>query len=185
MRLFLTLVFFATALVAFGQNGKVRGTVFDGETGESIIGGNVVLKDNTTTGTATDLDGQFTLSLPAGEYSIIVSSIGYKPLEINEVKVVAGEVVTLNNLQLMPAGAVLDEVVVTAEATATTESALTAMKQKAPVMLDGISAAKMKLTGDATAVEAAKRVTGVSIEGGKYVYVRGLGDRYTKTTMNG
>ena len=50
--------------------------------------------------------------------------------------------------------------------------------------MDGISAEKMKMTGDATAVEAAKRVTGVSIEGGKYVYVRGLGDRYTKVTLN-
>jgi outer membrane receptor protein involved in Fe transport len=42
----------------------------------------------------------------------------------------------------------------------------------------------MKLTGDATAVEAAKRVTGVSVEDGKYVYIRGLGDRYSKTTLN-
>ncbi|MDV7402933.1 TonB-dependent receptor plug domain-containing protein, partial [Arthrospira platensis SPKY1] len=39
-------------------------------------------------------------------------------------------------------------------------------------------------TGDGTAVEAAKRVTGVTIEDGKYIYVRGLGDRYTKTTLN-
>ena len=50
--------------------------------------------------------------------------------------------------------------------------------------MDGISSSKMKLTGDATAVEAAKRVTGVSVEDGKYVYIRGLGDRYSKTTLN-
>jgi len=52
-------------------------------------------------------------------------------------------------------------------------------------MLDGITSDKIKLTGDGTAGEAAKRITGVSVEGGKYLYVRGLGDRYTKTTLNG
>ena len=50
--------------------------------------------------------------------------------------------------------------------------------------MDGISSAQIQKVGDATAVEAAKRVTGVSIEDGKYIYVRGLGDRYTKTTLN-
>jgi len=55
----------------------------------------------------------------------------------------------------------------------------------APNMIDGISAASFKRIGDGDAASAMKRVTGVSIEGGKYIYVRGLGDRYTKTTMNG
>ncbi len=45
--------------------------------------------------------------------------------------------------------------------------------------------ARISQIGDATAVEAAKRVTGVTVEGGKYVYIRGLGDRYSKTTLNG
>ncbi len=180
------LLFFASTFTVFGQNGTVRGTVFDGETGESVIGANVVLKSDNSIGASTDLDGQFTLSLPPGDHSIIISYITYKSLEVSEIKVVAGQVVNLNDLQLLPeAAAVLGEVVVTAEATATTEAALAVMKKKASVMIDGISASKMKLTGDATAVEAAKRVTGVSIEGGKYVYVRGLGDRYTKTTLNG
>ncbi len=51
-------------------------------------------------------------------------------------------------------------------------------------MMGGISAAQIQLAGDGTAVEAAKRVTGVTIEGGKYVYVRGLGDRYSKTMLD-
>jgi len=51
--------------------------------------------------------------------------------------------------------------------------------------MDGISAEQMQLVGDGTAIEASKRVTGVSIEDGKYIYIRGLGDRYTRTTLNG
>ena len=82
-------------------------------------------------------------------------------------------------------GIELEEVVVSATQIRSTESALIAIKRNAPAMLDGISSSRMQLTGDATAIEAAKRVTGVSIEGGKYIYVRGLGDRYTKTTLNG
>jgi TonB-dependent receptor len=58
------------------------------------------------------------------------------------------------------------------------------IKKNSATIMDGISSARIRLVGDATAVEAAKRVTGVSIEGGKYVYVRGLGDRYSKTTLN-
>jgi TonB-dependent receptor len=50
--------------------------------------------------------------------------------------------------------------------------------------MDGISSAKFSQIGDSDASDAVKRVTGVSVEGGKYVYVRGLGDRYTKTTLN-
>ena len=66
-----------------------------------------------------------------------------------------------------------------------TEGALDIIKMNDVKMLDGITSDKIKLTGDGTAGEAAKRITGVSVDGGKYIYVRGLGDRYTKTTLNG
>ncbi len=59
------------------------------------------------------------------------------------------------------------------------------VKRNAPNLLDGISASTFRQIGDGDAASAVKRVTGVSIEGGKYVYVRGLGDRYTKTVLNG
>ena len=54
-----------------------------------------------------------------------------------------------------------------------------------PSLTDGISASTFKKIGDSDAASSMKRVTGVSVEGGKYVYVRGLGDRYTKTILNG
>ena len=91
----------------------------------------------------------------------------------------------MDNIKLAEENIELNEMVITAKAVRTSEVALLTMKKKSVTMMDGISSAKFELIGDATAVEAAKRVTGVSIEGGKYVYVRGLGDRYTKTTLNG
>ena len=79
----------------------------------------------------------------------------------------------------------LETVTVQASAIRTTEAALMSVKRNSPNVMDGISASTFRQIGDGDAASAVKRVTGVSIEGGKYVYVRGLGDRYTKTVLNG
>ncbi|MEZ4956357.1 MAG: TonB-dependent receptor [Saprospiraceae bacterium] len=191
MKNLLTSLLVAMSFVAFGQSGTIRGTVFEDASGLSIIGGNISIKkssdasfDNSITGTVTDLDGSFSFSLEPGSYDIQVSYVGYETLTITEIQVKAKEVVNLETIRMGEAVDELTEVVVTAKAIKTSEVALLTIKKKSAVMMDGISSAKFKLTGDATAVEAAKRVTGVSIEGGKYVYVRGLGDRYSKTTLN-
>lgn len=181
--IFTLLVMLLVVSFTFAQEGIIRGTVFD-DLGDPTIGANVFVKE-TALGVATDLDGQFSLSLPAGKYTIQVSYIGYNTMTIEGVTVTEGEVTLLGELALETGGIEIAEVVVTGAAITNNETALLLEKKKSSIMLDGISAAKIKLTGDGTAVEAAKRVTGVSIEGGKYVYVRGLGDRYTKTTLNG
>lgn len=176
------LLLLATAV--FSQNGTVRGSVIETSTGDPVISGTVFVVE-TSGGTVTDLDGTFELSLPEGLYTIQISYIGYQTTTIEEVTVKANEVTLLTSIQLSDDNVTLQEVVVKASAIRRSESAILFLKKDAPAMLDGISSDRMRLTGDATAVEAAKRVTGVSIEGGKYVYVRGLGDRYTKTTLNG
>jgi TonB-dependent receptor len=184
MKNFLTLIILAIATISYAQNGTIRGTVIEDASGEPVIGANVVIK-GTSVGTITDLDGQFSLSLAAGTHAIQVSYITYQTLTIENVQVKDKEVTVLGELRLKSDNLELAEVVVTAEAVRNTEASLLTIKKKSSVIMDGISSAKMRLTGDATAVEAAKRVTGVSIEGGKYVYVRGLGDRYSKSMLNG
>ncbi len=184
MRHCLTVILTAIVGFAFAQNGTIRGTVIDDASGETIIGGNVTVQ-GTSKGAVTDLDGAFSISIEPGTYTLTISYIGYQALNVEEVEVKADEVTVLNDLRLGEESLELEQVVVKARAIRTTEAALMTIKKKSPAMLDGISSSRMQLTGDATAVEAAKRVTGVSIEGGKYVYVRGLGDRYSKTTLNG
>lgn len=184
MKQFFTLLLLLLASVAIAQNGTIRGSVIETSTGDPVIGGSVLVVE-TSGGTITDLDGTFDIPIAPGSYTLQISYIGYQTLTIQEVIVKAGEVTLLSSLQLSDDNVALEEVVVTATAVRTSESAILFLKRDAPAMLDGISSDRMRLTGDATAVEAAKRVTGVSIEGGKYVYVRGLGDRYTKTTLNG
>jgi outer membrane receptor protein involved in Fe transport len=183
MRHTVIIILLLISTIAYSQKGTIRGTVFDGSTGETLVGVSVVIKD-TYTGTATDLDGKFSLDAEAGNYDLQLSFISFQPMTVEAVEVKAGEVTILNNLKLNESTVQLNDVVITARAIRNNEASLQTMKRKSSVMLDGISAAKIELIGDATAVEAAKRVTGVTIENGKYIYVRGLGDRYSKTTLN-
>ena len=185
MRQFLTITcLILTALVADAQKGFIRGTVIEDGSGFTVIGANIRVQE-TGSGAVTDLDGKFSIEIAPGTYSLEISYIGFQTLTIEGVETKAGGVNFIGEIRLSEEAFETETVVVTAKTIRTTEAALMTIKKKAPAMLDGISASRMKLTGDATAVEAAKRVTGVSIEGGKYVYVRGLGDRYSKTTLNG
>lgn len=184
-----------SASLALGQASKIRGTIIEDSSGEAMIGANVIVQkvdtnneaivEGTINGAVTDLEGQFTISVEAGTYTITVSFVTFESIFIEGVMVGINQVRSIGNIRLKQEKSELQEVVVTAKAIRTTEAALLNVKKKAPRMIDGISSAKFKRIGDATAAEAVKRVTGVSIEGGKYVYVRGLGDRYTKTTLNG
>lgn len=179
----LILLTFLFGLTASAKKGTIRGSVIDHE-GYPVLSAIVQLK-GTAVGTTTDLDGAFTLSVESGTYDVNISSIGCNPLSIEGVVVKEDEVSLLSDIQLKAESSELEEVVVKAQAIRTNESALIAMKRRSSAIMDGISSAQMKLVGDGTAIEASKRVTGVSIEDGKYIYVRGLGDRYTRTTLNG
>jgi outer membrane receptor protein involved in Fe transport len=167
----------------YAQKGTIRGTVFEGSTGETLVGVSVIV-EGTYTGASTDLDGKFSIDVDPGTYGLQISFISFQPITISDVVVTPGEVTLLNNIELNESTIQLQDVVVSARALRNTEAALQTIKRNSSAMLDGISAAKISLIGDGTAVEAAKRVTGVTIEGGKYIYVRGLGDRYSKTTLN-
>lgn len=180
----LVVLFLTISSVIQAQDGKIRGTVFDDATGETLVGVTVVVK-GTTTGTITDLDGNYTLTIPVGTYDLQISYISYRTILIEGVQVKENEVTLMEDIRLEESTIELEEVVVMAEAIRTTETALQTIKRKSTVIMDGISARRIQLIGDATAVEAAKRITGVSVEDGKYIYVRGLGDRYSKTTLNG
>ncbi len=167
-----------------GQQSFIRGTVFDAKTGEFLPGVTVFL-EGTSTGTITDFDGKFNLALQPGTYDIRISYISYETVNMKGVQIKPGEVKVFDELGLKEASITITGVTVTAERVRNTENALMAMKMKSTNLFDGISAVNLRKTGDSDAAASISRVTGVSISQGKYVYVRGLGDRYTKTIMNG
>ncbi|MGB0177276.1 MAG: TonB-dependent receptor domain-containing protein, partial [Owenweeksia sp.] len=170
--------------VIWAQNGIIRGQVIDDESGEPLFSANAILK-GTQIGATTDFDGKFELSAQAGTYDMNVSFIGMSSITITGVVVKPGDVTVIDVIRLKPSSSELGEVTITVESVRNTEAAMITVKRKSANVIDGVSAAKLRKTGDSDAGDAAKRVTGVSVEGGKYVYVRGLGDRYTKTMLNG
>ena len=175
--LFTALLF---SILSYGQNGIVRGTVYEDETGEALFYASAQVPSVGAVA-FTDFDGNFELSLEPGTYDLEVSFLGLATLTISGVKVEAGKVAAFENLRLMPSTNELMTVTVTASAMRNTESALLDVKKKSATVMDGISAQNFKRVGDGNAAAAVTRVPGVSIQGGKYVFVRGLGDRYTKT----
>ena len=183
MKYFLLLVLSCCIGSAAMAKGTIRGSVIDGD-GQPLMSAIVMLKGSNT-GTVTDLDGEFTFTVESGTYSMLVKCIGCQPVTIEGISVKDDEVTLVKDIKLQYAGSELEEVVIKAEAIRRSEGSLIAMKRRSTSIMDGISAEQMQLVGDGTAIEASKRVTGVSIEDGKYIYIRGLGDRYTRTTLNG
>jgi len=168
---------------AFAQKGYLRGKVIDTDISEGLIGGNVYI-DGTTTGTVTDFNGDYSLSLSEGTYTIVFSSISYNTVKVSDVVIVAGEVTKLD-VKMDTDVQQLEGIEITAEALKDSDAAILNVQKKSINTLDGMSSQTFSKIGDSNLSGAIKRVTGVSVEGGKYVYVRGLGDRYTKTTLNG
>ncbi len=170
--------------IMYAGTGTIRGMITDISTGEALIGANVILK-GTTIGSITDLDGLYSIeNIEEGTYSLEVSYLSYRTQYIEQVIVRANEV-TLVNTALEEESSQLEEVVIVASIANNNVNALYAMQQKSANVMDGISAQTFKASGDNDAGNAIKKVTGVSIQGGRYVYVRGLGDRYSKTILNG
>ena len=170
-----------TTLSVNSQTGKITGAVMDGEFNEPMAFANVLIK-NTTKGTTSDFDGKYTIDVEPGNYTVVFSYIGYQTIEISDVAVEANEDVivdvTLNTNSL-------ETVVITTTVRKNTESAVLDLQKNSITLLDGLSAQGIKSSGASNIANAVKNVPGVSIQGGKYVYVRGLGDRYTKSILNG
>ena len=182
----LTILLFCASATA-QDTGKVQGVIVDAETGETLIGANVVIKDANGAplhGTSTNLDGKFTLVVPVGTHTIEVSYVTYATKVITDVAIATKEPTVLN-ISLPPEGLQADEIIVTAKAEQNSEVSMLAIQQKAAVVTDGISAELMSRSSSSDAGDALKRVTGITVVGGKYVYVRGLGERYSNTQVNG
>ena len=166
------------------DNGNIVGTVVDAETGETLIGVNVVIEGNIQ-GTATDIDGNYTIHrVAAGTYNLIVSYLSYTTQTITGITIKEGETVKLD-IALIVESELLDEIVITADAVLNNEAGLLRQRQKSIAFSDAISTESISKSGAGNVAGALKKVVGASVVGGKYVFIRGLGDRYTSSHLNG
>ena len=164
------------------SQGIIQGKVTSSETGEELIGATVLLK-GTTTGSMVDIDGNYRIpNVAAGQYKVICAYISFRSDTI-DVIVKDGETVT-HNFNLGSSSMDIDVFVIEAKADRKNEQYLLQIKRKSATVMEVLGAKEIAKRGDGNAAAAAKRVSGITIEGGKYVYVRGLSDRYSKTTVN-
>ena len=173
---------FLFSFYALGQYG-ITGTVIDGDFNEPLPFANILVLE-TGEGVTSDFDGKYTFELQAGTYSVQFSFVGYETKIITEIEVTNDEY-TIIDVVINSAAQGLEEVVVTVEAKRNTEASVLEIQKKSASLIDGISAQAFKKIGASTIASAVKSVLGVSVQGGKYVYVRGLGDRYSKSILNG
>jgi len=174
----------SSSVFAQDLKGKIAGKLVDADTGDPLIGANVML-EGTTIGISADLDGNYRLlNVAPGSYTLVVRMMGYTETKITDVVVQADQTTTIN-ASLHTEVLKTEGVTVTAKAVRNTESLLLKDRQKAVALSDAVSAEAISQAGAGDAAEAVKQITGASVVGGKYVYVRGLGDRYTSTQLNG
>ncbi|MEZ2444613.1 TonB-dependent receptor [Chitinophaga sp. RCC_12] len=161
--------------------GKVTGKVLDDENGKPVIGATIRVNNK---GTVTDVEGAFTLQLPAGKYEAMISSIGYGTKAITDIDIRDNQTFVLN-ASLKRSKGQLQSVVVTANARKESVNALLLQQKKAAEITNGISAEEISRTPDKNIGESLKRISGVSTNENKYVIVRGIGERYNTAMLDG
>lgn len=191
MTYFMRIVYLALLILSFSitgytqKNGSVYGLVTDKTTGDPLPGATIVI-DGMSTGTVTNINGVYRLmNVPVGDYTFIVSFIGYKKKEIEKTIVSSDEVKVDVNLEVDAVG--LDEVVVSAQMMG--QRAAINQQLNSDALTNVVSADKIKELPDVNAAEAIGRLPGVSVQrsGGEAnkVVVRGLSPELTSVTING
>ena len=175
------LILFLTLSVMAATAGTIKGTITDRQTKEPLTGATVQVS-GTAQGAVADLDGNYTLELKNGTYTLTVRYIGYKDMTINAVEI-KGE--TVLNFDMEPDTQTLGEVQVTAKKNLEGERALQMERQKATLAIENLGSKEMSLKGIGNVEEGVKKITGISVADAGQLIVRGLGDRYSTTTLNG
>lgn len=184
-RVLLFVLLFLITSTLLAQNGSIKGKVFDSADNEPLIGASVTVS-GTTTGSATDFDGNYSIpNLSPGTYSLTITYISYKTQTKADVRVEPGQE-TVVDIALESADIALGEVEVVAKANRESENILLMEQRQAILATQAVGAKEMSRKGVSDAEGAVAKVSGISKqEGVKNVFVRGLGDRYNVTYLNG
>ncbi len=178
-RFCLVLVLISATFAAQALN--IKGKIIDKSTGEPLIGATILVM-NSTMGATADLDGNFELKVDKGAVELEVSYISYvTQLVTLEIDRKTPDLV----FELEPDTQQISEVVVTTRKNLEGEAALQNERIASNVAIENMGAKEMAIKGISNVEEGVKKITGISVEDSGQVLVRGLGDRYSLTTMNG
>ena len=176
----------------YSQNSGVKGIVIDENTGQSIPGASLIIKE-TNKSQVSDQFGNFMInSIGLGKYTIIVSAKSYLSKEIRDVEIVTNDVIFLTISLTTKENVVveklkenkLEDVVIVSKAKLESVKSLLTMQKNNVSVSDGVSAETIKRTPDKNTSDVLKRISGASIQDNKFVIIRGLNDRYNIAYLN-
>ena len=173
------------SIQVFAQTGSVKGVVKIKGQSETIVGANVFI-EGTTIGNSSDLDGNYMIrDLKPGKYKIVASFISFKTQTFENVEVKAGQETVLN-IDMEDETTLLSTVVIKGTLERDKENILLMEQRKATTISQSIGAQELSRKGVGDVASAVSKVSGISKqEGSNNVFVRGLGDRYNSTQLNG
>src|SRR5688500_216182 len=164
--------------------GRIVGRVVEGQQGAPVAGAAVEVV-GTSRSAVTAVDGRYVIeAVPAGEVSLRGRMIGYGPKVVTGVVVPDGGSVA-QDIALAAEAVQLAEIEVSAEAERGTVNRALEEQRNATNIVSAITAEQIEKSPDGDAGEAVQRVSGVPVQDGRYVFVRGLGERYTTASLNG
>ncbi len=188
---FLALVVFVTLActpVSSAALARLQGRILTAGSSEPVGFADVLLVPDDTTmkrvGGLTNADGTFLLMAPAGRYTLQVRAMSYAHQRLEGLVLADGDLPPLQ-IALEPEAIPQQEIVVEATAKQNTEASMLAARRKSETVGDAVSAEQMKRAPDKNASDVLKRVTGLSVADNRYVYVRGMGERYNSTEVDG
>ncbi len=181
--LFLLVAF--AAIVSAQETGTISGSVYDGQTGRPILGVKIAVDGVANDKNTTDSDGLFKLLAAPGKHALKFTADNYQPVDIREVEVLAGKVTEASTLMTNQRLVTSIDVVEKMDATASTTETMLMERKLSSVVSDSIGHQELSESAAGDAAGALEKVTGVSVVGDGFVYVRGLGERYSATQLNG
>lgn len=175
----------ADEVVPDATHGVVSGVVTDGAGKETLADVQVVVVGTNARAT-TDVDGKFALRLAPGTYALRVFYPGFHARRVDQLRVTAKTVARVDvALTRDKRAAAVEEVVVEVEPDRSTAATQLLLRRKSAASSDAIGAAEIARSPDRNAADASRRIVGASVVDGRYVFVRGLGDRYSASTLDG
>ena len=185
MKTFLSVLIVAfISSTGFTQNlTTLKGAISDKEyNNEPMPFANVVLK-GTDIGLTTNLDGKFEIDVVPGEYIIEVSFMGYESIS-EKINVVSGKTYIYNK-SIGVNAQTLQEITLVEKINRESKSVLMLERKKATAMVQSVGSVELSEKGASNVSDGVTKIAGISKVSSKYIFIRGMGDRYNNATLNG
>jgi len=171
------------AELADATPGKLEGQLLSADDGQPVADARIFIS-GISTDLRSDEEGRFAVEVPSGQRSLSVLHAAFNTLSRDDVVIEASQTTTLT-LELTPAGSELPEYVVVVPFISGSLASVLEERREDIAIGNILASEQISKAGDSDAASALKRVTGLTLVGGRFIYVRGLGERYSSVLLNG